>query len=59
MRRVHAARADAVPRGVEDVPVALLDGDRQLLLRTGLEIADLLLPMPGEVDETVGRLRAL
>ena len=53
MRQVHAVRADAV----EDVPVALLDGDRQLLLRTGLQIADLLLLMLREVDETIGRLQ--
>lgn len=41
------------------MPVALLDGDRQLLLGTGLEIADLLLLMLREIDETVGRLETL
>ena len=56
VRQIYAARADAVPRGVEDVPVALLDGDhRQLLFRTSLEVADLLLLMLREIDETIGR----
>ena len=39
--------------------VALLHDDRRLLVRTGLEIADLLLLTRREVDEAVGRLHAL
>ena len=57
VRQFRPARADAVPRGVEDVPVALLDCDRQLLFRAGLQIADLLLLIVREIDETVGLLQ--
>ena len=50
-------RVGAVGRGVEHVPIGLLDGDGQFLLRTRLHFQYLILLMLGQVAQAVGALQ--
>ena len=59
MGEIDVARADAIAGWVEDVPVALLDRDREFLFRTGLQLADLGLLMLGKIDEALRLLQCL
>ena len=57
MGKIGIVRADAIAEWVEDVPAALLDRDREFLFGTGLQLADLGLPMLGEIDEALRLLQ--
>ncbi len=57
VRKVHEAASEAVAGGVEDVPVCLLDGDRQLLLGTPVLLAYLILLVIGEFGQALGLLQ--
>ena len=55
--RSGPSAATRFARRVEDVPVALLHGDRQLLLGTGLQFAHPVLLVLGQIEQTLGLLQ--
>ena len=57
MRQIDALHADAVAGRIEDVPVALLDCDRELLLRPCFQLVHLGLLVLGEVGKALGLLQ--
>ena len=54
VRQIDIARAHAVAGRIEDVAVALLDRDRELLLGPGFQLAHLGLLVLGQIDQTLG-----
>ena len=55
--KVDIARADAVAGGVEHMSVALLDGDRELLLRPRLQLAHLGLLVLRQIEQALRLLQ--
>ena len=56
VRQINAARADPVAGRIEEVPVALLNRDRELLFRPCFQLAHLGLLMLSQIDEALGLL---
>ena len=57
VRQIDMASTNAVPGRIEDVPVALLNRDRELLLGPGFQLAHLGLLVLGQIEQALGLLQ--